>query len=535
MGANARPSNVATLAERRAWLSRSVASSRLSCADYVKLIAEGLAAFGLIVCLGAMTSACIASTPPPPATPVPPQPDRPSAPLDTAPAAPAPSASPPAAADPRSDECAVIAAPGEPIATIALADRIDPAKAPRPSNESERLLFRQLYETLIRVDCIGRAAPGLASSWRLEADSRTWIVTLRDDALFSDGTPVTSSDVRASWAHGGSRDELRQDVSRLVQSVVTIDDRTLAIILQSHRPDVPFALAHLDLAVAKFVAESRWPLGTRAGRIAPEGDAPRAGATSALTVTRDNLPPIRFVIGPGDARDPLDQGVDLLLTRDPVALEYAATLPQFQSVPLGWQRMHVLLTPGRARSSPSLPEDARQVLARDAVRGEAQGARGPFWWEALTDCPVTPSPARNQSPPTSRIVYDASDRAARELAERFVGLARASDAAAAVFLDALLPHHPPRTYERATGLTGEALSQARRLGHDAGYVVALDSRPVDPCRDLQTLVHGTPWLDPQTIVPLVETRMRAIVRRGRSGVAAEWDGGLVIAGPNDPR
>jgi hypothetical protein len=429
----------------------------------------------------------------------------------------------------------LIAAPGEPIATIALADRIDPSNAPRPSNESERLLFRQLYETLIRVDCMGRVAPALASSWRLEADGRTWTVTLRDDALFSDGTPVTSADVRASWAHGAAGSELRLDVSRLVQSIVPIDDRQLAITLHGHRVDVPYALAHLDLAVAKFVPESRWPLGTRASRIAPDGDAPRTAAASALTVTRDNQPPIRFVIAPGDARDALDQGVDLLLTRDPVALDYAATLPQFQSMPLAWQRVQVLLAPGRARSSPSLSEDARQALARDAVRGDARGARGPFWWEMLTDCAVTPSPPRSQSSPTSRIVYDASDRAARELAERFVGLARASDPGTAVFLDALLPDRPRRTYERATGLTGSALSQARRLGNDAGYIVALDSRPIDPCRDLQTLSEGARWLDAQTIVPLVETRMHALVRRGRSGMTAEWDGGLVVAAPNGAR
>jgi hypothetical protein len=84
-------------------------------------------------------------------------------------------------------------------------------------------------------------------------------------------------------------------------------------------------------------------------------------------------------------------------------------------------------------------------------------------------------------------------------------------------------------------LTGEALALARRLGTDAGYVIALDSRPVDPCRDVQALIEGARWLDPETIVPLVETRVQAIVRRGRSGVTAEWDGGLVIGGANDSR
>jgi hypothetical protein len=425
----------------------------------------------------------------------------------------------------------VIAEPGEPITTVALGDRIDSSNAPHPSNESERLLFRQLYETLVRVDCNGRVGPGLAASWRLDGNGRTWIVTLRESARFSDGTPVTAADVRAFWSRDGT-DELQPHVSRLVQSIALTGDRTLGITLRSPRVDVPLALAHPDLAIARRVADSPWPVGTRSGRIA-EAHTPVAGAATTITVARDNRSTIRFLVAPGDPRDLLDDGVDLLLTRDPAVLDYAATLPQFRSVPLAWQRTHVLLTPGRSPSSPSLSEEARQVLADDAVRGEAQAARGPFWWHMLPDCEVALSPARGQSTPTPRIVYDASDAAARDLAERFVGLVRASGPAATAVLDAILPDRPRRTYQRATGLTGEALALARRLGTDAGYVLFLDSRSIDPCRDLQALMDGARWLDPETIVPLVETRLHAIVRRGRSGVTADWDGGLVIAGVND--
>jgi hypothetical protein len=153
----------------------------------------------------------------------------------------------------------------------------------------------------------------------------------------------------------------------------------------------------------------------------------------------------------------------------------------------------------------------------------------------MADCEVTLSPPRDHSSPIPRIVYDASDSAARDLAERFVGLVRASGPAATAFLDALLPDRPGRTYQRAAGLAGEALAQAERRGADAGYVTSVDSRPVDPCQDLKALMDRAPWLDPETIVPLVETRLQAIVRRGRSGVTAEWDGGLVIAAVNDPR
>jgi hypothetical protein len=82
-------------------------------------------------------------------------------------------------------------------------------------------------------------------------------------------------------------------------------------------------------------------------------------------------------------------------------------------------------------------------------------------------------------------------------------------------------------------LSGNALTQAIRLGGDAGYIVSVNSRPVDPCRDLRSLIGSAPWLDPEAIVPLVETRLHAVVRQGRSGVSAEWDGGLVLAGVKD--
>jgi hypothetical protein len=403
----------------------------------------------------------------------------------------------------------LIAAPGESFTTVALTDRIDPTNAPRPSNDSERLIFRQLYETLVRVDCMGHVRPGLAASWRLDADQRTWIVTLRENARFADGTPVTADLVRGSWMLDAGGDVLRPDVGRLVQTVAAVDDRTLAVQLWRPHAQAPIALAHPDLAIARLVAGSSWPVGTRSSRITSVVDGPPAKSASTLTITRDDLTPIRFLPASGDPRDFLDAGVDLLLTRDPAALDYARTLPQFQLVPLAWQRTRVLLIPDRSRPLPLQSEQARQQLAADAVRGEARGAQGPFWWQMLADCDVGPSSLRSQSSPAPRIVFDANDGAARDLAERFVGLGR---------------------YERATGLTDRALEQARRLGTDAGYLMSVDSRPADPCRDLHDLMDAAPWLDPESIVPLIETRLQAIVRRGRSGISADWDGGITIAG-----
>jgi hypothetical protein len=431
--------------------------------------------------------------------------------------------------DAPADDCALMTDPGQPVATVALTEPVDPANAPRPANDSERLLFRQLYETLVRVDCSGRVRPGLAASWRLDANGTSWIVTLRDNARFSDGTPLAAADVRVVWSRTGADGELLPHVSRLLQSVAVVDDRTLAITLRRARADMPLALAHTDLAVARPAPGSRWPLGTRSARIVAEQTASGGAAESSeITVARDDQPPLRFVVASRDRRDVLDDGVDLLMTRDAAALDYATTLSQYQLVAQAWDRTHVLLLPGRSPAAPFLSADARQVLAADAVRGEARGAPEPFWWQGLSECHL-PSTAPARPSPAPQVVYDAGDGAARDLAERVVGLARASSAAAVPFLDALLPDRPRRTFGRAAGLTGDALVRARRLGADAGYLMAVNSRPLDPCRELQLLVDGAPWADPETIVPLVQTRRQAIVRRGHSGVSVEWDGGLLLA------
>ena len=165
---------------------------------------RGVVVCAVIVCLQAMTWAC-SSRVPPDAAPVTQQPD----PLPVSPApvaaAPEPPAAPPVAPAappvatavdpaPPPDGCALIAEPGEPITTVALGDRVDPSNAPHPSNESERLLFRQLYETLVRVDCQGRVASG---RWPRRGGSTPTAAPgsspCGENARFSDGTPVTTA------------------------------------------------------------------------------------------------------------------------------------------------------------------------------------------------------------------------------------------------------------------------------------------------------------------------------------------------------
>ena len=65
-------------------------------------------------------------------------------------------------------------------------------------------------------------------------------------------------------------------------------------------------------------------------------------------------------------------------------------------------------------------------------------------------------------------------------------------------------------------------------GADAGYVLAFDRSPLAPCQQLRSLADRARWVDPENIVPLVDTRPRAVVRQGRSGITVEWGGGLLF-------
>ncbi|MGW9350739.1 ABC transporter substrate-binding protein [Nocardiopsis flavescens] len=66
----------------------------------------------------------------------------------------------------------------------------------RVGNEADYLRFAMLYDVLTVLDERGGVGPRLAESWEPEGEDLThWHVALREDAAFSDGTPVTADDV----------------------------------------------------------------------------------------------------------------------------------------------------------------------------------------------------------------------------------------------------------------------------------------------------------------------------------------------------
>jgi peptide/nickel transport system substrate-binding protein len=279
--------------------------------------------------------------------------------------------------------------------TVALPTAIDPRHAPRPSNDSERIVYGHLYETLINLDCHGNVAPGLAESWNSRDGGRRWVFTLENSAAFWDGSPVTASSVAEAWSSGSGRRATR---AAGINETVVEGDRQLILTFDRTRVDVPRLLADPALAVALRRSASRWPLGT--GPYRPNNANAEASNTLSRVVT---VRPVESGVAPLihfhaatdsgiDARDLLEDDLDVLVTSDPAVLDYAAARSQFEDTPLPWNRTYLLLSTTRARElrggrlvSP-LSNRVVDSMARDAVRGDARGHRPPGWWDDLEGC-----------------------------------------------------------------------------------------------------------------------------------------------------
>ena len=75
-------------------------------------------------------------------------------------------------------------------------ETLDPAII---TGQPEGRIVNALFEGLCAYDSKGKACPGVASSWEISPDGKTYTFHLRPDACWSDGRPLTSHDFVASW------------------------------------------------------------------------------------------------------------------------------------------------------------------------------------------------------------------------------------------------------------------------------------------------------------------------------------------------
>jgi hypothetical protein len=370
--------------------------------------------------------------------------------------------------------------------TVVLSDSVDFSHDPVPSNESEQLLFPQHFETLVRLDCRGQLRPGLAKAWTADETGRVWTFVL-PDAVFIDGSPASAPRVVSSWR---ARDAAVRELG--IESVAVLHSNRLVVRLNQLADSAPRLFANPGLAV------SRAP-----SRLAPD--------TDILVVQSDRPPPavIHFRVEPNsDPRDALDRGADLVVTRDPALVDYVSNRAEFATFPLPWSRTYVLLEAGGRQGELAGDLNATSVrssLAKDAVRAGARAAEPPYWWSDETACRASSAPHSGSA--SSRSVYRKEDEESRGLAERIVALASSGAGL------------------RAVGLEGAELATAIRDGTERAYVVGLPRRSLAPCRDASI------WPAGARLLPLIDTRAYAIVRKGSPPLSVEWDGTIRVVEP----
>lgn len=128
---------------------------------------------------------------------------------------------------------------------------------PHQSYSPNRNVQMHVYESLVEQDSNLRPIPGLASAWRVVDDS-TWEFTLREGAVFHDGTPVRPADVAFSLRRAGDARGLRTYSAqmRAVKAVEEVDARTVRIRTDGPSPLLPNNLASIMIVSAAAVGDN---------------------------------------------------------------------------------------------------------------------------------------------------------------------------------------------------------------------------------------------------------------------------------------
>lgn len=398
--------------------------------------------------------------------------------------------------------CDLLSAPAAPGGrfVFALTDSVVPARAPVPHNPSERIVFAQLYETLVRMDCDGTLRPGLAERWTCTGDSTVWVFTLRADARFWDGARVNAADVKRAWCSNQSCLVEAGEASpwawfnARASTISVLDAGRLSIRLPEPQADFPALLTHPATAVAARRDGWLWPVGSGPARLRAATPPPLPDLVCRPNPQHPEAPAwkeLEFRVLPGtDPRDLAGQPFDLARVEDLEAVRFFRELGGYEPVALPWNRLYLLICPpaknprGGARW---LDPAGRLDPARDLTRIAARD------WAGLVvpagnsrGCPQLAGPITGGSsarrgwglaellPDAEGLVYDREDPGATELAGRLVALRG-------------LP-------ARAVGVPGPAVSFALQWQMAGACLVPMDLEFPTPCLQLASLLGQASWL-----------------------------------------
>ncbi|MEZ4652031.1 MAG: ABC transporter substrate-binding protein [Candidatus Eisenbacteria bacterium] len=383
---------------------------------------------------------------------------------------------------------------------VELGQTVEAAHAPTPTNDSEAILFRQLYETLTELDCEGNLRGRLAERWEPDADARVWMVTLAP-RRFWDGSALRAQDVVASWRTSALRVGVGRSPFCWVRPdrMRAIDDRRIEVALPAPMRDFPRVLAHPALAVASPRPGATWPVGSGTFMIAQATTGqlscpPNPYASPAGMSERAPRLTIRMKTG-SDPRDLAGQEPVVRRVWSRKAVSFLATRG-LQVERLPWSRRYVLLLPDPV----ALTLD-RSDIATVVADAEAEPTAMLGWKDAPcvelalpSDTDAGSAPEQSTGFETDSSASDGSSPVATERRLEVWSLANDPDAM--------------RIAERVAARASASLAKAvvsnpvesipfystLRAGRALAFVVAIPEELETTCEAPGELTTDAPWL-----------------------------------------
>lgn len=303
---------------------------------------------------------------------------------------------------------------------------------PNPPVRNESYTFainRSIYDSLLVFDASMRLRPHLATSWE-SPDDHTWILVLRDDARFSDGSPVTAADAAASLEATIRHGWANLDYLQPIRSVRALDD---------HRVEIRSRSTNLT-----FLTRLPWSF------VLPAG-----------SVDRDPVP----VVGSGPYRlESWERNASFTFVRnpyywgDPPAFERA----RFAVVPDGGERV-AMVQRGEADMADAVPlEDLDALEADPRLRVRVGSNHRVLYLGLRLDTPPFDDPRVREA---IDLAIDREELSRRALAGRAPPATQLVPPSIVGHNPAIPPPHADR--RRARELLAEA-------GHPEGFAVQLD-------------------------------------------------------------
>ncbi|MEM9632390.1 MAG: ABC transporter substrate-binding protein [Pseudomonadota bacterium] len=144
---------------------------------------------------------------------------------------------------------------------------LDPTSAAAGAIDS--VLYSNVFEGLTRFGPDGSVNPGLAESWTISEDGKTYTFKLRPDVKFHDGTDLTADDVKFSLDRARSDDSANAQKALFsgIESVEVVDPLTVKVTLSTPNGSFLFNMAWGDAVIVapETIADIKSkPIGTGA-------------------------------------------------------------------------------------------------------------------------------------------------------------------------------------------------------------------------------------------------------------------------------